>query len=77
MATYDLADVVTLAVAIRDNTGALANATAVTATITKPDGTTTAAAVANPSTGNYTTAYVPTAAGRQSDPSPTPRSTHA
>lgn len=64
MATYDLGDVVTLAVAVRDNTGTLANATAVTATITKPDGTTVTSAVANPSTGNYTTAYVPTAPGR-------------
>lgn len=65
-ATYDLGDVVALAVEVKNSAGALANATAVTLTITKPDGTTTAPAVANPSTGKYTSSFTPASAGRYS-----------
>lgn len=63
-ATYDLGDVVALAVEVKNSAGSLANATAVTLTITKPDGTTTSPAVANPSTGKYTSSYTPADAGR-------------
>ena len=48
---YDLGDVATLAVQIKDSTGTLANAGALAATITLPDGTTTTPTVSNPSTG--------------------------
>ena len=64
MATYDLGDVVALAVEVRDSAGALANATAVTLTITLPDATTATPVTANPSTGKYTASYTPAAAGR-------------
>lgn len=62
--TYDLGDVVALAVEVRDSTGTLANATAVALTITLPDGTTTTPVVANPSTGKYTASYTPATSGR-------------
>ncbi len=61
---YDLGDDVPLAVNIRDTAGALANATAVTLTITLPDGTTTSPSVTNTSTGVYTATYSPAVAGR-------------
>lgn len=61
---FDLGDVVPLTVDIRDANGALANAGAVTVTITLPDGTTASPAVANPSTGRYQVDYTPAVAGR-------------
>lgn len=61
---YDLGDVATLAVQIKDSTGTLANAGALAATITLPDGTTTTPTVSNPSTGNYQISYVTTQLGR-------------
>lgn len=54
---FDLGDVVTLSVTVRDEAGAPANAGAVTATVTAPDGTTSATPVSNPSAGVYTSAY--------------------
>lgn len=63
MATYDLGDPVGLSVNIRDALGALANAGAVTLTVTLPDGTTTAPTVTNTATGVYTATYTPTVAG--------------
>lgn len=63
MATYDLGDPVGLSVNIRDAAGALANAGAVTLTVTLPDGTTTAPTVTNTGTGIYTATYTPTVAG--------------
>ena len=63
-ARYDLGDAVTLAIQVRDVNGTLANASAVTLTITLPDGTTTTPSVTNPTTGNYTATYAPTTAGR-------------
>ena len=63
-ATYDLGDVVALAVEVKNAAGTLANATAVTLTVTLPDGTAATPAVANPSTGKYTASYSPTVAGR-------------
>ena len=61
---YDLGDVATLAVQIKDSTGTLANAGALAATITLPDGTTTTPTVSNPSTGNYQISYITTQLGR-------------
>lgn len=63
MATYDLGDPVGLSVNIRDTAGALANAGAVTLTITLPDGTTASPSVTNSATGVYTAAYSPTVVG--------------
>lgn len=64
MSTYDLGDPVGLSVNIRDTAGALANAGAVTLTITLPDGTTASPTVTNSATGTYTATYTPAAAGR-------------
>ena len=64
MATIDLGDVVPLSVQVRDANGALANAGAITLTITLPDGTSAVVSTANPTTGNYTASYTPTVAGR-------------
>jgi hypothetical protein len=61
---YDLGDVAVLAIQIRDTTNTLANAGAVTCTITLPDSTTSPATVTNPTTGNYTATYTPTQVGR-------------
>lgn len=63
MATYDLGDVVALAVEIRDAAGALANAGSITLIVTTPDGSTAGVSTANPSTGKYTANYVPASAG--------------
>jgi hypothetical protein len=60
----DLGDVVPLTVQIRDANGVLANATAVTLTITLPDGTTISPAPANPSVGLYQVDYVTVMEGR-------------
>ena len=64
MAVFDLGDAATFTVTIRDSTGAPANATAVTGTVTKPDGTTATVAVTNPTMGTYSGAYTPTLPGR-------------
>lgn len=61
---YDLGDVVPLAVQVRDDTGALANATSVVCTVTLPDGTTATPSVTNASTGVYEAPYTPTMLGR-------------
>lgn len=62
--SYDLGDVVPLAVSVKDSAGAAANATAVSVTVTLPDGTTATPTVSNPATGSYTASYTPTQAGR-------------
>lgn len=64
MATYDIGDVVTLTCTVRDEAGALADAEAITCTITLPDGTTTSPTPTHPSTGTYTATYTPAVAGR-------------
>lgn len=61
---YDLGDIWTSGLTVRDATGALADATAVTCTITLPDATTAAATITHPSTGLYTATYPTTQAGR-------------
>jgi hypothetical protein len=62
--TYDLGDVIPLGITITDSTGANANASAVTCTITLPDGTTSTGSVTNPSTGLYNCDFSPTQTGR-------------
>ena len=64
MSTYDLGDPVALSVTVRDAAGALANAGAMTLTVTLPDGTTATPTISNPSTGTYTATYVPAVVGR-------------
>ena len=61
---YDLGDIVGLAISVKDASGTAANATAVTCTITLPDGTTATPSVTNGSTGSYTVDYSPTLVGR-------------
>jgi len=61
---YDLGDVVPLGITITDSTGANANASAVTCTISLPDGTTSTGSVTNPSTGLYNCDFTPTQVGR-------------
>jgi len=61
---YDLGDVVPLGITITDSTGANANASAVTCTISLPDGTTSTGSVTNPSTGQYNCDFTPTQVGR-------------
>jgi hypothetical protein len=62
----DLGDVAAFAIQIKDATGTLANASAVTCVITLPDATTTSPTVANPTTGNYQINYPTTQVGRHS-----------
>lgn len=62
--TYELGSIVLLGVEVRDAAGALADATAVTCTVTLPDGTTATPTPAHPSTGVYTVDYPAPAAGR-------------
>lgn len=64
MAVYDLGDVVSLGITITNAAGAPENATAVTASVTSPDGVTVATAVTNSGAGLYDTSFVPTFAGR-------------
>ena len=64
MAVYDLGDVVVLGVTITDSTGTPANATAVAATITAPDGTILTPSVTNSGTGLYDVSFTPTTSGR-------------
>lgn len=60
---FDLGDIVPLSIEIHDQNGALADATAVTLTVTKPDRTTETPAVTHPSTGIYRCDYTPAVAG--------------
>jgi len=64
--TYDLGDVVPLGITITDATGANANASAVTCTITLPDGTSSTGSVTNPATGQYNCDFQPSQVGRHS-----------
>ena len=62
--SYDLGDVVPLAVAVTDATGVAANATTVTLTIVQPDGTTAGPVTpTNPATGSYPYTVTPTQVG--------------
>ena len=62
---FDIADSVPIAWDVRDANGDPVNASTATLTITKPDGTTEAPAVANPPavTGQYRVTYIPAAEG--------------
>jgi hypothetical protein len=62
--TYDLGDVVPLGITITDSTGANSNASAVTCTISLPDGTNSTGSVTNPSTGQYNCDFSPSQVGR-------------
>lgn len=62
--SYDLGDTVPLAATVRDITGALANATTATLTITLPDLTTSVEVVGPTSTGLYEYDYSSVQAGR-------------
>jgi len=68
--SFDYGDPVALRAEVRAapvapaTVGDLANATAVTCTVTLPDGTTSSPSVTNASTGVYTISYAPTMAGR-------------
>lgn len=53
-----------LSVNVYDSSGALADATSVTLTITLPDGTTSSPAVSHPSTGVYSATYFSVQSGR-------------
>ena len=64
MAVYDLGDVVALGVTITDANGNPANATAVVATITAPDGTSSTPSITNTSAGLYDLSYTPSQSGR-------------
>jgi hypothetical protein len=65
LTTYEIGQVLTFAVTVKDATGALVDtSTLPVCTITIPDGTTTAATVTKPSTGNYVATYTSTLAGR-------------
>jgi hypothetical protein len=62
---YDIADSVPIAWDVRDSAGVLVNASTVSLTVTKPDGTTETPTVPAPSvTGQYRVTYVPTVEGR-------------
>lgn len=62
----DIGDLMPLSIEVRDETGALTNASTVLLTITLPDGTTALPAVTNPPvvTGQYVATYVPVQVGR-------------
>lgn len=64
MSTYDLGDVVTVGVTVKDSAGVAADATTVIATITLPDATTATPTVAHPGTGLYSLSYTPTLVGQ-------------
>lgn len=61
--SYDLADLVPLTINIKDANGTLANASAVSLTITMPDGNLAVPSVTNPSVGVYLCDYQPTQPG--------------
>lgn len=60
---FQLNGIAPLAIQIKDSSGALADATTVTLTLTRPDGTTETPTVLHPSTGVYRVDYVPLQAG--------------
>jgi hypothetical protein len=60
---WEVGGTVALGTQIRDTAGALVSGGTVVATITLPDGSTATPTVANPSTGIYTTTYVPAVPG--------------
>ncbi len=64
--SFDLGDAYPAALDVFDASGVATNATLVTLTITKPDGTADTPSVTNPPsvTGQYRVTYVPAAAGR-------------
>lgn len=64
MASFDLGDVVALGITIKNSAGTAQNATAVTCTITAPDGTSSTPTVTNSGAGLYDIAYSPTLSGR-------------
>lgn len=64
MASYDLGDIVAIGVSIKNAAGTLANAGAVTCTVTLPDGTSSTPSVTNSGTGLYDASFTPTQAGR-------------
>ena len=64
MAVYDLGDVVALGVTITNAAGANENATAIVATVTAPDGTTSTPSVSNSAAGLYDISYTPATSGR-------------
>lgn len=61
---FDLADLVPLTITITDASGNLANASAVTVTVTLPDGSTDTPVVDNPTIGRYQADYQPPMPGR-------------
>ncbi len=64
MTYVDVGDVATLTGHVRTSAGVLANATAVTCTVTQPDTTTTTVALSNTATGTYTGGFTVTQPGR-------------
>ena len=64
MAVYDLGDVVALGVTITNAAGNPENATAVVATVTAPDGTTSTPTISNSAAGLYDISFSPTMSGR-------------
>jgi hypothetical protein len=62
--TYDLGDVVPLAVLLTDNAGAAADAGAMVLTVTLPDGTIVNPAITHGATGSYSATLATTQAGR-------------
>ena len=63
---YDLGDVASLTLQVRDSTGVLANGGTVVATVTLPDSTLSTPTVTNTSTGNYSASFTSTQVGRHS-----------
>lgn len=61
---FDLADPVPLAVTVAGPSGSPGDATAVTCTVTAPDGTTSTPTVTHDGTGLYSALYAPAQAGR-------------
>ncbi len=64
MTYVDVGDVATLTGHVRTSAGVLANATAVTCTVTQPDTTTTTVALSNTATGTYTGGFTVSQPGR-------------
>jgi len=61
---YDVGDQVPLAVTVKDATGALADAGAMTLVVTAPDGTTSSPSITHSGTGAYSATYAPTQLGQ-------------
>lgn len=61
---YDLGDVATLAITVKNSSGVAENAGAVVATITKPDGTSSTPSVTNSGAGAYSITYTTADVGR-------------